>query len=213
MASSSTNSSAARATARFLSSCVPIARASVELPISQWCKWYLIGMLDKYVKMILRAPVYDVARETPLDLAPAISRRVNNRVWLKREDMQPVFSYKIRGAYTLMAALPAAELERGVIAASAGNHAQGVALAAQHLHTTATIVMPKTTPEIKIASVRQLGATIVLHGNTYDEASEHAHKLAAERGLSYVPPYDHPLIIAGQGTVAMEILRQHNRPL
>ncbi|MEX2480637.1 MAG: threonine ammonia-lyase, biosynthetic [Gammaproteobacteria bacterium] len=170
-------------------------------------------MLDKYVKMILRAPVYDVARETPLDLAPAISRRVNNRVWLKREDMQPVFSYKIRGAYTLMAALPAADLERGVIAASAGNHAQGVALAAQHLHTTATIVMPKTTPEIKIASVRQLGATIVLHGNTYDEASEHAHKLAAERGLSYVPPYDHPLIIAGQGTVAMEILRQHNRPL
>jgi len=170
-------------------------------------------MLDNYVKMILRAPVYDVARETPLDEAPAISRRLGNRVWLKREDMQPVFSYKIRGAYNLMAALGSAERERGVIAASAGNHAQGVALAARVLGTRATIVMPKTTPEIKVASVRRLGADIVLHGNTYDEASEHAHKLAAARGLTYVPPYDHPLIIAGQGTVAMEILRQHNRPL
>lgn len=170
-------------------------------------------MLDNYVKMILRAPVYDVARETPLDLAPALSRRLGNRVWLKREDMQPVFSYKIRGAYTLMAALSDAEREHGVITASAGNHAQGVALAAQVLGTTATIVMPKTTPEIKISSVRRLGATIVLHGNTYDEASEHAHKLAVARELTYVPPYDHPLVIAGQGTVAMEILRQHNQPL
>ncbi|MEQ8660630.1 MAG: threonine ammonia-lyase, biosynthetic [Gammaproteobacteria bacterium] len=170
-------------------------------------------MLDNYVKMILRAPVYDVERETPLDEAPAISRRLGNRVWLKREDMQPVFSYKIRGAYTLMAALSPEHLAAGVIAASAGNHAQGVALAARVLGTTATIVMPKTTPEIKVESVRQLGATIVLHGNTYDEASVHAHKLEQERGLTYVPPYDHPLVIAGQGTVAMEILRQHTRPL
>ena len=166
-------------------------------------------MLDNYVKMILRAPVYDVARETPLDLAPAISRRLGNRVHLKREDMQPVFSYKIRGAYNLMVSLSKEELSQGVITASAGNHAQGVALAAQVLGTRATIVMPKTTPEIKIESVRRLGAHIVLHGNTYDEASEHALKLADSRAQTYVPPFDHPLVIAGQGTVAMEILRQH----
>ncbi|MGR8919565.1 MAG: threonine ammonia-lyase, biosynthetic [Gammaproteobacteria bacterium] len=168
-------------------------------------------MLDNYVKMILRAPVYDVARETPLEQMPSISARLGNRVWLKREDMQPVFSYKIRGAYTLMASLSAEHLERGVIAASAGNHAQGVALAAKRLGTRATIVMPKTTPEIKIAAVRSLGGDVVLHGNTYDEASEHAKALGAERGLSFVPPYDHPLIIAGQGTVGMEILRQHTQ--
>ena len=170
-------------------------------------------MLDNYVKMILRAPVYDVARETPLDLAPAISRRLGNRVWLKREDMQPVFSYKIRGAYTLMASLSKAQLAQGVITASAGNHAQGVALAARVLETRATIVMPKTTPEIKIEAVRRLGADIILHGNTYDEASDHAHKLAESRAQTYIPPFDHPLVIAGQGTVAMEILRQHPRHL
>jgi threonine dehydratase len=170
-------------------------------------------MLDDYVKMILRAPVYDVARETPLELAPAISRRLGNRVWLKREDMQPVFSYKIRGAYNLMASLSRAELDRGVITASAGNHAQGVAYAARVLDTAAVIVMPKTTPEIKLDSVRRLGAEILLHGNTYDEASEYAHQLEAERGLAYVPPYDHPLVIAGQGTVGMEILRQLTKPI
>ena len=170
-------------------------------------------MLDNYVKMILRAPVYDVARETPLDEAPAISRRLGNRVWLKREDMQPVFSYKIRGAYNLMVSLSKEQLMAGVITASAGNHAQGVALAARVLACRATIVMPKTTPEIKIESVRRLGADIILHGNTYDEASEHAHKLADSRALTYIPPYDHPLVIAGQGTVAMEILRQHPRDI
>ena len=170
-------------------------------------------MIDNYVKMILRAPVYDVARETQLDEAPAISRRIGNRVWLKREDMQPVFSYKIRGAYTMMAALDEADLARGVVAASAGNHAQGVALAAQKLNTKATIVMPKTTPEIKVSAVRRLGAEIVLHGNTYDEASEHAARLVAEQQLIYVPPYDHPQVIAGQGTVAMELLRQHSGAL
>ena len=168
-------------------------------------------MLDHYVKMILRAPVYDVARETPLEFAPAISRRLGNRVLIKREDMQPVFSYKIRGAYNMMVSLSADERGIGVITASAGNHAQGVALAARMLECRATIVMPKTTPEIKIESVRRLGADIILHGNTYDEASEHAHRLADERKLSYVPPYDHPLVIAGQGTVAMEILRQQPR--
>jgi threonine dehydratase len=168
--------------------------------------------LDQYLKMILRAPVYDVARETPLDLMPGVSRRLHNQVWMKREDMQPVFSYKIRGAYNMISALTAEERARGVITASAGNHAQGVALAAVRLGIAARIVMPKTTPEIKIAAVRRLGAEIVLFGNTYDEAAEHANELAASRGMTFVPPYDHPLIIAGQGTVAMEILRQHPQP-
>jgi threonine dehydratase len=168
--------------------------------------------LDQYLKMILRAPVYDVARETPLDLMPGVSRRLHNQVWMKREDMQPVFSYKIRGAYNMISALTAEERARGVITASAGNHAQGVALAAVRLGIAARIVMPKTTPEIKIAAVRRLGAEIVLFGNTYDEAAEHANELAVSRGMTFVPPYDHPLIIAGQGTVAMEILRQHPQP-
>ncbi len=167
------------------------------------------SMSEDYLKLILRARVYDVARETPLDYAQEISLRLRNRVWLKREDLQPVFSYKLRGAYNLMASLPQAQRDRGVIAASAGNHAQGVALAAAKLGIRAVIVMPKTTPEIKVTAVRRHGADIVLHGNTYDEASDHAHQLAAERSLTYVPPYDHPLVIAGQGTVAMEILRQH----
>ena len=169
-------------------------------------------MLDQYLKMILRAPVYDVARETPLDLLPGMTRRMHNNVWLKREDMQPVFSYKLRGAYTMMAALSAEERAGGVITASAGNHAQGVALAAGRLGIRARIVMPKTTPEIKIAAVRRLGAETVLFGNTYDEAADHARELSAAQGLTYVPPYDHPLIIAGQGTVAMEIMRQHPQP-
>jgi threonine dehydratase len=166
-------------------------------------------MFDEYLKLVLKARVYDVAVETPLDHAPELSRRLGHEVWLKREDMQPVFSYKCRGAYNLMSALDDPARARGVIAASAGNHAQGVALAARKLGINALIVMPKTTPEIKITAVRRLGAEIVLHGNTYDEAAVHAHGLAAERGLTYVPPYDHPLIIAGQGTVAMEIMRQH----
>ena len=166
-------------------------------------------MLDMYLKMILKAPVYDVARQTALERMPSASSRLQNHVWLKREDEQPVFSYKLRGAYTMMAALTSAERDRGVITASAGNHAQGVALSAAHLGITATIVMPKTTPEIKINAVKKLNAQIVLHGNTYDEASVHAHELAAKSGAVYIPPYDHPLIIAGQGTVTMEILRQH----
>ncbi len=166
-------------------------------------------MLDQYLKMILKARVYDVAVQTPLDNMPELSQRLANDVWLKREDLQPVFSYKIRGAYNLMVSLSKAERERGVIAASAGNHAQGVALSAKRLNIPALIVMPKTTPEIKIVSVRRLGAETVLHGDTYDEASGHALRLQKERGLTYIPPYDHPLVIAGQGTVAMELLRQH----
>ncbi|MGR8947048.1 MAG: threonine ammonia-lyase, biosynthetic [Gammaproteobacteria bacterium] len=167
-------------------------------------------MQNDYLKMVLKAPVYDVAKETPLDPMKAISRRLGNNVSLKREDMQPVFSYKLRGAYTLMSSLTDEQRQRGVITASAGNHAQGVAVAAGRLGIQALIVMPKTTPEIKINSVRQLEAEIILHGNTYDDASEHAHRLAIERGLTYVPPYDHPLVIAGQGTVGMEIMRQHH---
>jgi len=167
-------------------------------------------MHNDYLKMILKAPVYDVARETPLDRAPELSERIDNSVWIKREDTQPVFSYKIRGAYNLMSQLDSDERSRGVITASAGNHAQGVALAAAKLGIEATIVMPKTTPEIKVLAVRRLGANIVLHGNTYDEASDHAHVLADESQATYVPPYDHPLVIAGQGTVGMEILRQHH---
>ncbi len=170
-------------------------------------------MFEDYLKMILRARVYDVARETPLDSMPEVSRRLDNAVWLKREDLQPVFSYKLRGAYNHIASLDPRQRSRGVIAASAGNHAQGVALAAARLRIPALIVMPKTTPEIKVTAVRRHGADIVLHGNTYDEASEHAHVLERERGLTYVPPYDHPLVIAGQGTVGMEILRQSSRDI
>jgi len=173
----------------------------------------LAAMFRDYLKHILTAPVYDVAVETPLIDAPSLSRRLGNRVLLKREDMQPVFSYKIRGAYNRMAALTEQERERGVIAASAGNHAQGVALAADRLGIRAIIVMPKTTPEIKIAAVRRLGAEVVLAGNGYDDAQERAHTLEAEKGLTYIPPFDHPLVIAGQGTVGLEIVRQHPEPL
>lgn len=166
-------------------------------------------MIEQYLKMILQARVYDVAVETPLDFAPSISRRTGSEIWLKREDLQPVFSYKIRGAYNLIRSLSAEQASRGVIAASAGNHAQGVALSGRKLGIQAVIVMPKTTPEIKVNAVRNLGGEAILHGNTYDEASEHAHTLATERGMTFIPPYDHPLVIAGQGTVAMELLRQH----
>ncbi len=169
--------------------------------------------MEEYTKAILKARVYDVARETTLDQMPELSRRVDNRVWLKREDQQPVFSYKIRGAYNLMSSLTQEQRARGVITASAGNHAQGVALSAQRLGISALIVMPKTTPEIKVNAVRRLGAEILLHGNTYDDASDQAKKLVAEKGLTYIPPYDHPLVIAGQGTVAMEIMRQHPDPI
>lgn len=170
-------------------------------------------MFDEYLKLILQARVYDVAQETPLDYAPELSRRFGNEIWLKREDLQSVFSYKVRGAYNLIVALTPEQRERGVIAASAGNHAQGVALAARHLGIKALIVMPKTTPPIKVAAVRRLGAEIITHGNSYNEAAVHADKLAQGRGMIAVPPFDHPLVIAGQGTVAMEILRQYQSRL
>src|SRR6478609_7631729 len=165
-----------------------------------------------YLQKILTAKVYDVAVETPLELAPALSARLRNRVLLKREDEQPVFSFKLRGAYNKMAHMTPAERARGVIAASAGNHAQGVALAAQRLGCTATIVMPVTTPDIKVNAVRGRGAKVVLHGDSYDEAAAHARKLEKRGGLTYVHPYDDPDVIAGQGTIAMEILRQHPEP-
>jgi len=162
-----------------------------------------------YLERILNARVYDVAIETPLEVAPNLSRRLHHTVLLKREDMQPVFSFKLRGAYNKMVHLPPAVLRRGVIAASAGNHAQGVALAAQRLGCRATIVMPVTTPAIKVDAVRLRGARVVLFGDTYDEAANHAHELERRQNLTYVHPYDDPDVIAGQGTIAMEILRQH----
>jgi len=164
---------------------------------------------NDYLERILSARVYDVAIETPLELAPALSARTGNRVLLKREDLQPVFSFKLRGAYNKMVHLPAAVLKRGVIAASAGNHAQGVALAAQKLACRATIVMPVTTPQIKIAAVKARGATVVLRGDSYDEAYAYARALGRRRRLAFVHPYDDPDVIAGQGTIAMEVLRQH----
>ena len=166
--------------------------------------------MQNYIEKILRAKVYDVAEETPLDFAPTLSDRLNNRVYLKREDLQPVFSFKLRGAYNKIASLTEAQMAKGVIAASAGNHAQGVALASKKLGIKALIVMPKTTPEIKVRSVKSRGAKIVLHGDSYDEAYTHAMELAQEKGLTFIHPYDDPDVIAGQGTVAMEILRQHN---
>jgi len=170
-------------------------------------------MKDDYLKRILSARVYDVAIESPLERAAGISEQAGNQVLLKREDMQPVFSFKLRGAYNKMAHLTPAELKRGVICASAGNHAQGVALAAQKLGCKATIVMPVTTPAIKIDAVARRGAQVVLHGDSYHEASLHAKQLSASKKLTYVHPYDDPLVIAGQGTIGMEILRQHQHPI
>ena len=166
-----------------------------------------------YVERILKARVYDVARETPLDPAPLLSRRLGNRVLLKREDLQPVFSFKIRGAYNRVSKLSAEERERGVLAVSAGNHAQGVALSARELGLHAVIVMPKTTPRIKVDAVRALGADIVLHGTSFDDAQVHGLQIAAEHGYTVIPPFDDVDVIAGQGTIAMEILRQHTQPI
>lgn len=169
----------------------------------------VIYMPHSYIKHILEANVYDVAIETPLQPARFLSQRLNNQVLIKREDLQPVFSFKLRGAYNKMRQLSADELKKGVVAASAGNHAQGVALSAQRLGCQAVIVMPETTPQIKIDAVRAWGAKVILQGDTYDEASLFAKQLVKEKGMTYVHPYDDPQVIAGQGTIAMEILRQH----
>ena len=166
-----------------------------------------------YLERILTAQVYDVAVETPLDPAPVLSRRLGNRVLIKREDLQPVFSFKLRGAYNKIAKLPPEALARGVICASAGNHAQGVALAAKKLGTRAVIVMPTTTPLIKIEAVRSRGAEVVLYGESFSDAYAYARTLEEEEGLVFIHPFDDPDVIAGQGTIAMEILRQHPKPI
>ncbi|CAL0311786.1 unnamed protein product [Lupinus luteus] len=166
-----------------------------------------------YVRNILSSKVYDVAVESPLELAPKLSKRLGVNVWLKREDLQPVFSFKIRGAYHMMANLPREQLEKGVICSSAGNHAQAVALSAKKLNCTAVVVMPVTTPDIKWKSVESLGATVVLLGDSYEESQTYAKKRAITDGLTFVPGFDHPDIIIGQGTVGMEIVRQMKEPL
>src|SRR3954470_19204628 len=163
---------------------------------------------DNYIERILKARVYDVASETPLDHAARLSHRIDNRVMLKREDLQPVFSFKLRGAYNKIAHLSESAARRGVICASAGNHAQGVALAAQRRGVPAVVVMPLTTPSIKVTAVRDLGGEVVLHGDGYDAAYDHAQSIVRERNLAFVHPFDDPDVIAGQGTIAVEILRQ-----
>ncbi len=168
---------------------------------------------NDYLERILRARVYDVAIQSPLERAPGLSKRLGNALLLKREDLQPIFSFKLRGTYNKMASLPASRRRKGVIAASAGNHAQGVALAAQKLRCPALIVMPVTTPRIKVNAVAARGAEVVLHGDSYAEAYARAKSLARRRRLTFVHPYDDPDVIAGQGTVGMEILRQHPGPI
>lgn len=170
-------------------------------------------MATDYLRRILTSKVYDVAVETPLEYAPQLSQRIGNTILLKREDTQSVFSFKLRGAYNKMAHLPKPALARGVIAASAGNHAQGVALSAKRLGCKAVIVMPTTTPGVKIDAVRALGAEVVLHGDSFTDAYGHALTLEKKHQLTFVHPFDDPDVIAGQGTIGMEILRQHAEPI
>jgi threonine dehydratase len=173
-------------------------------------------MTTDYLKKILTARVYDVAQETPLELAPTLSQRMDNRIYFKREDMQSVFSFKLRGAYNKMANLTPEQVKRGVICASAGNHAQGVALSASRLGCRALIVMPTTTPQVKIDAVKARGGAaveVVLHGESYTDAYRHALTLEQEQRLTFVHPFDDPDVIAGQGTIGMEILRQHSGPI
>jgi threonine dehydratase len=174
-----------------------------------------LGLAD-YLQKILTSRVYDVAIESPLERASSLSARLGHEVWIKREDTQPVHSFKLRGAYNKMAQLPPKALAKGVICASAGNHAQGVALGARRLGCKATIVMPTTTPQVKIDAVAAFGGDavdIVLHGESYSDAALHAKQLEAKKGMTFVHPFDDPDVIAGQGTVAMEILRQHSGPI
>ncbi|WP_428239652.1 threonine ammonia-lyase, biosynthetic [Gynuella sp.] len=165
-------------------------------------------MLENYVKKILNAKVYEAAVETSLDPAPNLSNRLKNQVWIKREDLQPVFSFKLRGAYNKMAQLSDEQKAKGVVCASAGNHAQGLAQAAKIMNVKATIVMPKATAEIKVKSVRARGGKVVLHGDSFEEAATYSRQLAEEKGYTYVHPYDDPEVIAGQGTIAREIFHQ-----
>jgi threonine dehydratase len=173
-------------------------------------------MTTDYLKKILTARVYDVAVETPLEYAPSLSKRTDNKIYLKREDMQSVFSFKLRGAYNKMANLSESQLNRGVICASAGNHAQGVAMSAARLKCRAVIVMPTTTPSVKVDAVRAFGGSnveVVLHGESYTDAFNHAQMLEKEQKLAFVHPFDDPDVIAGQGTIGVEILRQHSGPI
>ena len=170
-------------------------------------------MQESYIERILKARVYDVAIESPLEAAPRLSRRLGNRILFKREDLQPVFSFKLRGAYNKISHLSETVARRGVICASAGNHAQGVALAARRRGIAAVIVMPQTTPNIKVQAVLDLGGEVVLHGDDFDHAYEQAVEIARERGLTFIHPFDDPDVIAGQGTIGMEILRQHSGAL
>ncbi len=169
--------------------------------------------VDVLLRDILTSRVYDVARETPLERAERLSARLGNVVLLKREDLQPVFSFKLRGAYNKISQLSDAERARGVITASAGNHAQGVAYSARQLGIPALIVMPRTTPAIKVEAVKSMGAEVVLSGDNYSEAQTHCDRLTAERGLTFIPPFDDPLVIAGQGTIGDEILRHRQGDL
>jgi threonine dehydratase len=162
-----------------------------------------------YLRNILRAPIYEVAQVTPLQDMDRLSARIGNRIQLKREDRQPVHSFKLRGAYNMMSQLTPAQRKAGAIAASAGNHAQGLALSGHKLDVSATIVMPLTTPAIKVDAVKSFGGKVVLHGNNFDEAKAHAEELAQQYGYTFIPPFDHPSVIAGQGTIGMELLQQN----
>jgi len=170
-------------------------------------------VVDQYIERILRAQVYDVAKETELQKAVKLSKRLDNEVLLKREDMQPVFSFKLRGAYNKISKLTTTEKEAGVICASAGNHAQGVALSATKLGIKSLIIMPCTTPDIKVEAVKSFGGEVQLFGDSYDDACDHAVELAKENGMTFIHPFDDPEVIAGQGTIAMEIFRQHPQPI
>src|SRR5690625_4466736 len=169
-------------------------------------------MPNSYIKRILNARIYDLAIETPLDAAPLLSHRTGNTVLLKREDLQPVFSFKIRGAYNKLLQLGEDERARGVVAASAGNHAQGLAMGAKHLGIKATIVMPRTTPQIKVDAVRSRGAKVVLHGDSYDEASAHAQEMVELKGVTYIHPFDDPDVIAGLRSDDMSTLSNYTTP-
>jgi len=170
-------------------------------------------MPDSYVKRILNANIYDLVEETPVDNAPALGKRLGNRVLIKREDLQPVFSFKLRGAYNRMLKLTEAEKARGVVAVSAGNHAQGVAMAAAKMGIKAKIVMPRTTPDIKVNAVAALGGEVILSGDSYDAAASHGESLVKKTGMVLIHPFDDPEVIAGQGTVAVELLRQISGPI
>ena len=204
---------AARTSTSTFTSTTAAASSSTAVKASDGLSPVAQQIAGNYLRRILTARVYDVAIESPLDAARNLSKRLGNQVFLKREDMQPVFSFKLRGAYNKMAQLPPEVLRRGVICAWAGNHAQGMALSARRMGCKAVIVMPVTTPQVKVDAVAALGGETVLHGDSYSDAYQHALTLQKEQQLTFVHPFDDPDVIAGQGTIAMEILRQHQGPI